>query len=684
MAFTNLIDWLRYPESATAPRYHRQLLLYPMETDVYESVNCLLQALPETIRIALLGCAVAKDTYPTVTQSDLRHYKNLLGQEFDIGIYNAYEGFHPNALLALAGTLRRAGRLIILCPPLAQWPTHSSVTRPRFLSYGCTLSKSYFIEQFIQQVMGEPSVAVFEAGRLRLPVLPVDEHSVAGPDNPIFATRDQENIYTSILADIGNNLPLCVLTAPRGRGKSALAGLICGALIHKAMKLRLISPLHQSQTVFYRHLAQSLATTEEKAKCLVPWLPPDHPDITADIADILIVDEAAALPLPVVLRIVNSNARCLLTTTTLGFEGSGLGFLHKFLAPRLHHGSLAHFELHEPVRWASDDPVEKLLDRCLLFIPSQIPMQLSSENILFERVRAEQLTFEKLAEVFHLLHESHYQTSPDDLMRLTDAPDIIFILAKSDGHLIGAAVINIEGGACLTGLAQAIASGQRRIQGHLSAQSIALVCAQPEFANQVYWRINRIAVHPSFRRQRIGKKMVRYIADLAESHNVDWLSCSYGSTHSVDRFWEDCGFTIARKGNKQDKASGQVSNLIVQPLSNTAHNKLSLIYGLHLFDKADSDDELCQSVNDFGLHTVIANRLNAYLKGSRNRYQTGNALRYAFLKREQASKAPLPVMVAMYIERVTEHKIIEKFKLAGKKGLERKIRLEAEQLLADR
>lgn len=47
-------------------------------------------------------------------------------------------------------------------------------------------------------------------------------------------------------------------------------------------------------------------------------------------ADWLVVDEAAAIPAPLLLQLVSRFPRILLTTTVQGYEGTGRGFLLSF------------------------------------------------------------------------------------------------------------------------------------------------------------------------------------------------------------------------------------------------------------------------------------------------------------------------------------------------------------------
>ncbi len=78
----------------------------------------------------------------------------------------------------------------------------------------------------------------------------------------------------------------------------------------------------------------------------------------------LIVDEAAAIPAPLLRQLVSRFPRTLLTTTVQGYEGTGRGFLLKFCASLPH---LQSFTLSAPIRWAAGCPLESAISQLLIF-----------------------------------------------------------------------------------------------------------------------------------------------------------------------------------------------------------------------------------------------------------------------------------------------------------------------------
>src|SRR5690606_31233726 len=97
------------------------------------------------------------------------------------------------------------------------------------------------------------------------------------------------------------------------------------------------------------------------------WVPADALD-PGDVYDVLLVDEAAMLPLPLLQHIVRAHpsARIALASTTRGYEGTGRGFALRFLPwLRALGRPLTELTLTEPLRWAPDDPVERLIQDVL-------------------------------------------------------------------------------------------------------------------------------------------------------------------------------------------------------------------------------------------------------------------------------------------------------------------------------
>lgn len=109
---------------------------------------------------------------------------------------------------------------------------------------------------------------------------------------------------------------VAAVTAARGRGKSALAGQLISRIAGSAI---VTAPAKAATDV----LAQFAG---EKFR----FIAPDALLASDEQADWLVVDEAAAIPAPLLHQLVSRFPRTLLTTTVQGYEGTGRGFLLKF------------------------------------------------------------------------------------------------------------------------------------------------------------------------------------------------------------------------------------------------------------------------------------------------------------------------------------------------------------------
>ena len=206
------------------------------------------------------------------------------------------------------------------------------------------------------------------------------------------------------------------------------------------------------------------------------FIAPDALLASDEQADWLVVDEAAAIPAPLLHQLVSRFPRTLLTTTVQGYEGTGRGFLLKFCArfPHLHR-----FELQQPIRWAQGCPLEKMVSEALVFDDENFTHTPQGNIVIsaFEQTlwRSEPETPLK---VYQLLSGAHYRTSPLDLRRMMDAPGQYFLQAAGENEIAGALWPVDEGGLSQQ-LSQAVWAGFRRPRGNLVAQSLAAHGSNP-------------------------------------------------------------------------------------------------------------------------------------------------------------------------------------------------------------
>ncbi|QPG04879.1 tRNA(Met) cytidine acetyltransferase [Salinimonas marina] len=669
MALANLQRWLQ--RHSFVPQAHRQLLLLSGEKQwVMQQITAL--GLAETLpgESCWLG---TKPTHLCVSKHrELPLFRQLLGQEFEVAIFNGFDGLRPNALLAIAGTVKRGGTLIMLLPDIADWPAHPSVTQPHFLSYGSNLSHSAFTKSWLAQLIDDPAVARFSRETVQLPVVQANISKVDTFVHPQFHSPDQLQAWHQVIKISDTDTRHCVITAPRGRGKSALLALLAWYWHQQGKTVWLTSPVQHSQQVFYETLTR-YSDAGFAARESIVWLAPDNPALVHDRPDILLIDEAAGLPLPVLNTLVDTHQRCILSTTTMGFEGSGLGFIHRFVKPRTNAKTLAEITLTTPLRWYSDDPLEAVLCNTLLpALPS--PAHTETTNVQCELLVPARLSVAQRDAVFSLLALAHYQTTPDDLMRLHDAPDSLLLVATANETIVGAIAISTEGGQTLAAVDSQIAQGRRRVNGHLCAQSLALLSTESQLAVHTYWRISRIAVAEKCRQQGIARDMLTQLEAIAARQEVDWLATSFGLTPSLLTFWHKVGFEQVKTGEKPDKASGQPSALCLKPLSGKALPWQLKLRWLYQFDTQQPVS--ASKASTLWLRQVMKNRLHGYLASDRPRQHMGATFNLLARALGAAVLQQTPLFYALYVQQHSIQTVIGQHRLKGRKMLEQALRNE--------
>ena len=461
--------------------------------------------------------------------------RTLLGREFQHAIFDARSGFHAEAFAALAGTLRAGSWLLLLTPPWRDWATQPDCDSLRWADVAEPIATPHFIHH-LQQLMEQDQqvMLVRQHQPARAPAL------LDLPDWHCQAPQQQAQILQQLL-----KMPsgVAVITAARGRGKSALAGMLAKHNQHCLVT----APAKVSTEVLaafageHFHFMAPDAILAMDAEPSVQWL---------------IVDEAAAIPAPLLQQLVQRFPRVLMITTVQGYEGTGRGFMLRFCATL---PQVQYFQLDEPLRWSVHDPLEQWLSQALLF-EDAIESGPNGEITIFPATPAQGA----LEAGYRLLASAHYRTSPIDLRRMLDAPGMRFWLAGTPENIVGALWLVEEGGLDKS-LADAVWAGVRRPRGNLVAQSLAAHAGFAEAATLRSQRISRIAVLAVQRKRGIGSALVA--AAQQQADGCDFLSVSFGYTETLWQFWQRCGFTLVRIGSQREASSGCYAAMAIRALT---------------------------------------------------------------------------------------------------------------------
>jgi len=485
---------------------------------------------------------------PSVTFSAVQ---TLLGQERLHGVFDARTGLNADALAVFSGILKAGSWLVLLVPEWDDWSQRPDADSLRWSEQPQAIPAPRFIKRFQTLLQSLPEISVCRQNA----ALAIQPLSPAVPWMPPDGqpTPQQHLILQQLMnADSG----VWVLTAPRGRGKSTLAGMLTKQWPGTCW---ITAPGKASANQILSHLPESARFIAPDALLALCHAGP----VTR--ADWLIIDEAAAIPAPMLSALIASFPRVLLSTTVQGYEGTGRGFLLKFCASLPHWHDL---RLTNPIRWSEQDPLEPFISELLLFSEHLPDAENAAGNPEIFPIGADDWLREPalLQHFYGLLTSAHYRTSPLDLRRMLDAPGMTFSAARQKNTLTGALWLVEEGGLSAE-LAHEVWAGRRRPRGSLVAQSLAAHAGFPQAAVLRSRRISRIAVHPAFRRQGIAWGLLLAQKQCAQDAGLDFLSVSFGYTQELAALWQQAGFRLVRVSTQKEASSGCYAAMALLPLS---------------------------------------------------------------------------------------------------------------------
>ncbi|VEI77372.1 tRNA(Met) cytidine acetyltransferase TmcA [Mannheimia haemolytica] len=503
---------------------------------------------PESFSLTQQGCFYIPENHQ-LKAIPFSNAKTILGQEYPFAIYTmqAENGvnFNLDAFAILAGTIQENGTLFLLCPQwdnleneldfdALRWNENHAITCPNFY-----LHFKQLVAKFDFEV------------RADLPKLPTASGQI--PSKIYQLTQEQQNILQNLPLDPAD---IHLITAPRGRGKSTLAGLLATALSEQN-KVLITARSYSALPSFWR-------SAEQK----IPFFAPDNLIEQVKSKNIssnqwIFIDEAASLPLPILHTLCTYFEKVVLTTTTQNYEGTGRGFELKF--PVMLDKPFKHWTLSQPLRWSENDPLEHFINDLLLLngdnVRANCNLPLQSADVTNRRIH------HKIA-FYHLLANAHYKTTPTDLRRLFDGENQLLFSQQKNEQLIGG-IWAMQEGSLDEKLTQAIWLGERRPQGSLVAQYLCFQGNLPQACKLHSIRISRIAVLPEKQNQGVGKRLISQfiLQNSREKRPLDFISVSFGLTTPLYTFWQSCGFRLVQITPNKEASSGYQSAMMIYPIS---------------------------------------------------------------------------------------------------------------------
>ncbi|AAL63441.1 conserved hypothetical protein [Pyrobaculum aerophilum str. IM2] len=550
---------------------------------------------------------------------EFRPYKDtprILGTTYDFAVLDLVNDLKPNDVGRLGGVVRGGGIYVFLVPPLDVWKKYITKFQATLLVPQFTPNdiKHRLKDRFWQSLYSHKGVIIYDVDRDVLlksfGIEDVQPHEPKKPEPPekavlplkiyrLAATQDQVEVLK--LFEVFYHKPkkkqALVIIADRGRGKSAALGLGLAGIGHKLRKAKARVQIVVS-AMEYSNLETLLEFALKGLEALgyKPGVEREGGEIRAikasgifidvvtpymllkrENADIVAIDEAAGVPLPVLYAVHKKFNRLVFATTIHGYEGAGRGFSIRFLKylKEARDTDVYLYEMEEPIRYGRGDPVEEwLFDAFLL---NAEPAKIEAEDL--EYVKRQEVLYLKEEDIlkseevfrqfFGIYVQAHYRNEPDDLGMLLDAPHhTARALALPNGKIVVSVELAYEGGLDDLSIDQALRG--LKLPGNIIPDRFLKYWRLPEFAKLRGWRIVRIATHPELQDMGLGTLMLKKIEEEARELGMDYVGVGFGVYDRLLKFWVRNGYVPIHLSPERNPSSGEYSVLLVKPLNEKA------------------------------------------------------------------------------------------------------------------
>ncbi len=548
--------------------------------------------------------------------------EKFLGTTFQALVLDLVNDLKPNDVGRLVSVVEGGGLIVLEAPSWNSWDNVMTIFKKNLLVPGFEEPRHIFISWFKNKLLeykdniyvynldsskllsGAPyTVEAPPRGEVKLP------HSTLFPREvyELALTRDQVNVI-NMMEWLYERPPrgkrkVIVVTADRGRGKSCAVGIgliglakLLGEVKHRVRILVTAPELSNVQSLMELALKAAEAAGLEprpvkrggyiieiqgRKFSLEYWEPYVIPKLDGDI---VAVDEASGIHVPLLHKIWGEHERLVFAATIHGYEGAGRGFSVRFLSAikRDQDTLLKTISMEEPIRYASGDPVERWLFKTLLLDAE--PAEL--ENIDYEDVEAGNIEYVKLdpkqlfspegedvlRQLFGIYVLAHYRNEPDDLGLLADAPHHIIRAVKTarGGKIVSAVQIAEEGGLDEETIERLLRG--EKMPGNIIPDRLLKHQRIRKIGRMKGWRIVRIATHPLVQDRGIGSKALSFIVEEASEKGLDWVGSGFGVNEQLLKFWVKNGFRAVHLSPDRNPVSGEYTTLVIKGVKGDVDN----------------------------------------------------------------------------------------------------------------
>lgn len=571
--------------------------------------------------------------------------EKILGNTYGMCILQDFEALTPNLLARTIETVEGGGIIVILLKTMSSLKQLYTMTmdihsRYRTEAHGDVVAR--FNERFILSLGDNSNCLVVDdelnvlpiSGAKNVKALPprdsdeltpkqqelkdlkesLEDVQPAGSLVALSKTVNQAHAILTFIDAISEKTlnSTVALTAGRGRGKSAALGIsIAAAVAHGYSNIFVTSPSPENLKTLFEFIFKGFDALGYQEHIDYDIIQSTNPDFNGAIvrvdikrghrqtiqyiipqdnhvlgqAELVVIDEAAAIPLPIVKGLLGPYL-VFMASTINGYEGTGRSLSLKLIKQLRNQSKgtgredsltmitsrnkkpdtisystigtrqLREISLEEPIRYADGDPIEKWLNKLLCLDvtliknprfaakgtphPSQCNLFIVNRDTLFSYHPVSENFLEKMMALYVA---SHYKNSPNDLQLMSDAPaHQLFVLLPpidpKDGGKIPDPLcviqVALEGQISKESVRNSLSRGQRA-GGDLIPWLISQQFQDEEFAGLSGARIVRIATNPEYASMGYGSRAIELLRDYFEGKFTDMSEDVKPKDYSIKR-----------------------------------------------------------------------------------------------------------------------------------------------------
>ncbi|GBE59212.1 ATPase domain containing protein [Babesia ovata] len=605
--------------------------------------------------------------------------QKVLGQTFGFLVLQDFEALTPNVLCRTVETVQGGGVIVLLLHTMSslnQLYEISMDIHAKLVSHGHSTIEPRFVKRFIYSLASARNTIVVDDELNVLPIakMTLSDLTKSRSDKKLsklqlsLSSSEEDALEMKILtkistlcikhgqlkalitlfnavskgAEIQQRLNITTIISARGRGKSATIGLFLSSALNMGFRnILIVAPAVENVQTLYSFLESGLQLlgTPDNSKvvvsrkdgyveCLtltvrgstcVKFVESStiDPKVGANnyLFDILIIEEAASIPLPIVESLCKKGI-VIISSTVGGYEGTGRSLSLK-LIERFRNtipDALTEITLKEPIRYSKNDSIENWLngvlclgtpvddpkERTTLPPPSKCQLYVVNRDVLFSyHSKAESF----LNSITAVLSSSHYRNSPDDLLLLSDAPaHKLFVLmapgldsenqdsvSALESRVFCVLHVAIEGRISKLVAKEAVAQGTTKKSGDLIPWTLTQNFCSEDFCQLLGVRIVRIAVPQALQNMGYGSECLSQFINCVNgavnqvpasdsllvpvdpaagledgAEKVDYVGTCFGLNSQLLKYWIKQSFKPVYCRQVPNEATGEFSIILLR------------------------------------------------------------------------------------------------------------------------